>query len=501
MIPQQQNFEEVKRIEICRSNTQMTVQQSFQNLEQENNFPEHPNPNFDQQNLYNFNVKESSTIRQFAPVLKKQQSDTSSDYKKHQIIQTQKSSSRNMEINLQRIKLNPIEEQQQISKVNLENQFKSKNEEHHLIIKCDDTNEDLNEIIFQIQEKDNDPEINSQNIQILSLTQKKSLKEQDQQNACSICGSNNAVKIQLLECEHKFCKNCYKDYLEDKIKNAKINNIYCLQEGCITKFPESVIKETVSETKFAQYLFFKYKLEIENDMNKKWCPAKGCDLFVERNPKQNIVICKCGASVCFNCGQIAHQGLLCEQAIEDDFRNAINKYSIKYCPGCKAHVQKNAGCNHMTCIQCHFQYCWVCLQPYYEYHYRYWSLKGCAIWSNGRFKTNKVVNHPDAMRWIFFLPRLILFLLRGPLLILKFLFIVVGKSFIKPFQKLNKKVFKKLFTKCGSKFWLIRILIFFLAIFLELFILITVLLIFPFYLLFYRIFKEFKWLCIKGCAY
>lgn len=39
-----------------------------------------------------------------------------------------------------------------------------------------------------------------------------------------------------------------------------------------------------------------------------------------------------------------------KQAIEQDFRNAINKYSIKYCPKCKAHIQKNAGCNHMTCI-------------------------------------------------------------------------------------------------------------------------------------------------------
>lgn len=47
---------------------------------------------------------------------------------------------------------------------------------------------------------------------------------------------------------------------------------------------------------------FKLRHEIENDENKKWCPSAGCNYYIERNPKANIVMCKCGALVCFNCG-------------------------------------------------------------------------------------------------------------------------------------------------------------------------------------------------------
>lgn len=31
----------------------------------------------------------------------------------------------------------------------------------------------------------------------------------------------------------------------------------------------------------------------------------------------------------------------------------------KACPGCKARIQRIAGCNHMICTQCHRHFCWV----------------------------------------------------------------------------------------------------------------------------------------------
>merc|ERR1712110_802739 len=32
---------------------------------------------------------------------------------------------------------------------------------------------------------------------------------------------------------------------------------------------------------------------------------------------------------------------------------------VKECPGCHAHVEKNEGCNHMTC-RCDTEWCWLC---------------------------------------------------------------------------------------------------------------------------------------------
>ena len=39
------------------------------------------------------------------------------------------------------------------------------------------------------------------------------------------------------------------------------------------------------------------------------------------------------------------------------------RFSMHSCPGCRAIIEKNGGCNHMTCRRCQHQFYWCCGQP------------------------------------------------------------------------------------------------------------------------------------------
>mmetsp|Transcript_38140 Transcript_38140/g.36501 ORF Transcript_38140/g.36501 Transcript_38140/m.36501 type:complete len:115 (-) Transcript_38140:507-851(-) len=100
----------------------------------------------------------------------------------------------------------------------------------------------------------------------------------------------------------------------------------------------------------------------------------------------NDVTCMCGFSFCFKCGQEFHQpahcGLLQQWREKNQNESENMKWMIaftKNCPKCQKPIEKNQGCNHMTCKMCSHEFCWICLGS--------WKEHGAS--TGGSYKCNK----------------------------------------------------------------------------------------------------------------
>jgi ariadne-1 len=140
-------------------------------------------------------------------------------------------------------------------------------------------------------------------------------------------------------------------------------------------FVIKMIKDKKLRAKYERNIVESY---IEDNKNVKWCSAiPPCGSCIQTNVPLSTMLqvhCRCGHEFCFKCNENAHLPATCEmiaawnqimrqyESVEDDYLYQ----SVKRCPSCKRLVEKNGGCNHMTC-QCGFHWCWICTKPFYGY--------------------------------------------------------------------------------------------------------------------------------------
>ncbi|EGW32640.1 uncharacterized protein SPAPADRAFT_61700 [Spathaspora passalidarum NRRL Y-27907] len=238
--------------------------------------------------------------------------------------------------------------------------------------------------------------------------------------SCFVCCEDySETYVYSLTCGHTYCINCYYSYISNELANG--GPITCIEPDCKYTIPYrdvTDIFDIVNKTNHGGVTTIKSMVEnpllvantkamINSKRKYKWCPATDCNGFAELVGNVNdsveslssakesvdiskvpIVTCSENHEFCFDCNYENHLPCPCWivkkwiKKCNDDSETAnwidANTHG---CPQCQSAIEKNGGCNHMTCKKCKFEFCWICFEDWKKHRNDYYS---CNKYRNER---------------------------------------------------------------------------------------------------------------------
>ena len=229
---------------------------------------------------------------------------------------------------------------------------------------------------------------------------------------CDVCLSDyDSSEMFHLDCGHLFCKECVVDTVRQKIYDRQ-QLIFCPSDHCDCLIPDNYVLDLMTEKKhktmFQKMITDSY---VQTKPNLGWCPGKDCsNVFKIKEFLFTAVDVYCSSpghsSMCFKCRKAPHEPLDCHMAevwlgkqLKCSLTEMWIKAFTKNCPNCSVAINKNGGCNHMSCNQCKHEFCWICMKDWYKHD----TFRGCNTY---RDKHEKWDNSKKSLeRYMFYSER------------------------------------------------------------------------------------------------
>ena len=187
---------------------------------------------------------------------------------------------------------------------------------------------------------------------------------------CLICMSEIKKDdyFPLKSCCDLYHVDCLREYLNLEITEKRVP-IKCPK--CEDIFQESDLRERLDNEMFGKYQkFLMDNLVMNNPDEFSCCPTPDCAYVFMPNGQSRFLCSLCNQDYCLNCRVNYHENITCEEfqksfkesgygESDKQFFSFVKGNKFKQCPNCKYWVEKNRGCNHMTC-RCKHEFCYVC---------------------------------------------------------------------------------------------------------------------------------------------
>ncbi|XP_065894748.1 E3 ubiquitin-protein ligase parkin-like [Dysidea avara] len=209
---------------------------------------------------------------------------------------------------------------------------------------------------------------------------------------CIACYEIRDIVV-VFDCDvgHSICVGCFVEYAETALNSRGFENHdeYGYTIKCPADCDDSEVKEAhhfhmMGPKNYNRYQRFATEefLRLSGGI---FCPQPKCSNGMIPEPGERRVECNaCKHVFCADCKNPYHSGNCSSAPAADQQTNQAsgssrfdsidgrqarwvdaNKQCInnttKNCPRCKSAIEKNGGCNHVTCLICKFEFCWPCL--------------------------------------------------------------------------------------------------------------------------------------------
>ncbi|KAL8380775.1 hypothetical protein RB595_005184 [Gaeumannomyces hyphopodioides] len=207
---------------------------------------------------------------------------------------------------------------------------------------------------------------------------------------CSVCWTEAEEPVVVTSCGHAYCAGCFADLCGAEPAAGTRHLVACVGDAatCRKALPLAELKEHLSSAEFEDVLKAAFTSHVRrHPADFGYCPTPDCGRIYRvvddpdgssaataTDTQTAVFTCPgCFEATCTRCQGHSHPGLTCADAKEEAvggceaLARAKAELGVKDCPKCKTAMEKNEGCNHMTC-HCGAHICWVCMATFDSAH-------------------------------------------------------------------------------------------------------------------------------------